>query len=163
MSEETSCKRCGQCCLQGGPALHKPDLYLLEEGQLSFDALTTVRRGELALQPMAQSPEPVSSEFVKLSGKNGSWCCLFYDEAAQGCSRYGHRPMACGLLDCTNTKPLLDIAGKDLLTRFDCIAEGDPLLPLVCEHEERCPCPDLSELIDLCQQGPLEEDRIALH
>jgi hypothetical protein len=54
--------------------------------------------------------------------------------------------MACGLLDCTDTGPLLAIAGQDLLTRFDCIAPDDPLLPLAREHEQLCPCPDMQTI-----------------
>jgi len=54
--------------------------------------------------------------------------------------------MACGLLDCADTGPLLAIAGQDLLTRFDCIAPDDPLLPLAHEHEQVCPCPDLQSI-----------------
>ena len=146
MSDAGNCKRCGTCCRQGGPALHGSDLELLRAGHLRLDDLITVRRGELAFQPLAASPEPVAHEFLKLTGRNGSWQCVFYDEATKGCGRYEHRPMACGLLDCTNTGPLLDIAGQDLLTRFDCIADDDPLLPLVHEYEQLCPCPDLQTI-----------------
>jgi len=160
VSGESRCKRCGQCCQQGGPALHGADLALLQSGQLTQEDLVTVRRGELALQPMAQTPEPVSSEFLKVSGKNGSWCCLFYNEAEKGCSRYGQRPVACGLLDCTNTGPLLAIAGKDLLTRFDCIATDDPLLPVVHEYEALCPCPALGEIARERQLGSLTPERL---
>lgn len=146
MSDAGNCKRCGTCCRQGGPALHGPDIELLRSGRLRPEDLITVRRGELAFQPLAASPEPVAHEFLKLTGRDGSWQCAFYDEKTKGCGRYEHRPMACSLLDCTNTGPLLDIAGQDLLTRFDCIDDDDHLLPLVREHEELCPCPDLNSI-----------------
>ncbi|WP_310599898.1 YkgJ family cysteine cluster protein [Desulfobulbus sp.] len=138
-----ACRRCGTCCLQGGPALHGPDLALIRAGWLHPDNLITVRRGELAVQPLAAGPEPVAREFLKLAGQGGSWCCLFYDGAAGGCRCYDHRPMACGLLDCADTGPLLAVAGQDLLTRFDCLEADDPLVPLMREHERTCPCPDL--------------------
>lgn len=160
MSEST-CRRCGQCCQQGGPALHGPDRQLLLSGYLRLDELITVRRGELALQPLGKGPEPVTGEFLKLKGKNGSWCCAFYDEAANGCNRYAHRPMACGLLDCTDTAPILALAGQDLLTRFDCLAADDPLLPLVREYEQLCPCPDLAGLRDALAQSPLPPEQLA--
>lgn len=146
MNATTTCKRCGTCCRQGGPALHGPDLELLRSGALHLDDLITVRRGELAFQPLAKRPEPVTHEFLKLKGQNGSWCCAFFDETSKGCLRYAHRPTACGLLDCTDTGPLLAIAGQDLLTRFDCLAADDPLLPLIKEHEHTCPCPDLATI-----------------
>ena len=144
MSAAAGCRRCGTCCRQGGPALHGPDLHLIRSGWLRPDDLVTVRRGELAVQPLAEGPEPVAREFLKLAGQGGTWCCLFYDETIRGCRRYDHRPMACGLLDCTDTGPLLAIAGQDLLTRFDCLEPDDPLLPLMREHEQACPCPDLA-------------------
>ncbi len=161
MSDAGNCKRCGTCCRQGGPALHGPDLELLRSGHLRPDDLITVRRGELAFQPLAASPEPVAHEFLKLTGRNGSWQCVFYDEATKGCGRYEHRPMACGLLDCTNTGPLLDIAGQDLLTRFDCIADDDPLLPLVRDHEAQCPCPDLLAVRQTIEPGAFTATRLA--
>lgn len=74
--------------------------------------------------------------------------------------RYGHRPMACGLLDCTDTAPILDIAGKDLLTRFDCIENDDPILPLVQEYENLCPCPDLQCIRKQLSLGELLTDQL---
>ncbi len=147
--------------MQGGPALHGPDAALLHAGYLHLEDLITVRKGELALQPLATGPEPVVSEFLKLKGKNGSWCCAFYEEENKGCSRYGHRPLACGLLDCNDTAALLAVAGQDLLTRFDCIAADDPLLPLVDEYEAFCPCPDLQAIRRQLAAGPLPEKRLA--
>ena len=139
----TDCRRCGTCCRQGGPALHTGDLELLRSGRLQIDDLVTVRRGELAFPPLGEQPEPVRHEFLKLRGTGASWCCLFYDEAGRGCSRYDDRPLACRVLDCRDTGALLELAGRDLLTRFDCLAVDDPLLPLVRQHEAECPCPGL--------------------
>jgi hypothetical protein len=126
--------------------LHGPDLDLIRSGRLRLDDLITVRRGELAIQPLASGPEPVAQEFLKLAGRGGTWCCTFYDATSNGCNRYEHRPMACGLLDCTDTGPLLAIAGQDLLTRYDCLDRDDPIRALIQEHEQVCPCPDLGTL-----------------
>lgn len=146
--------------MQGGPALHGPDLALLHAGQLRPEDLITVRQGELALEPLASEPAPVVNEFLKLAGKNGSWCCAFYDETNRGCSRYMHRPMACALLNCTDTEPLLALAGKDLLTRFDYVGSDDPMLPLLHEYEHLCPCPDLQSIRESLQAGALPEDQL---
>lgn len=158
--DEATCKRCGTCCHQGGPALHSADLELIRSGRLSVDDLITVRRGELAFQPLGKHPEPVGHEFLKLRGVGGSWCCLFYDEAGHGCSHYPDRPLACRLLDCHNTRALLDLVGRDLLTRFDCLDADDPLLPLAHQHEAESPCPDL-ETVRLQLLQP-KVDRTAL-
>ncbi|MEA2116001.1 MAG: YkgJ family cysteine cluster protein [Thermodesulfobacteriota bacterium] len=145
---KTSCNRCGSCCKQGGPALHTQDLNLVFSGTLHFEDLITVRRGELALQPLTDSLEPVIEEFIKLKGQGTDWCCRFFDHHAAACTIYAHRPLACGLLDCTHPDELLAIAGRDLLSRFELLAADDPLLPLVKLHEEHCPCPQLSKLTD---------------
>lgn len=40
---------------------------------------------------------------------------------------------------------MLAIAGRELLGRYDLIADNDPLLPLVRLHEQECACPDMVE------------------
>ncbi len=145
---KTACDRCGTCCRQGGPALHTGDRHLIELGVLGFEDLITVRRGELAFQPLADSPTPVAREFIKIQGQGSDWCCKFYDGNARECTIYENRPLACGLLDCTAPDALLAITGKDLLNRFDCIPGNDPLLPLVHLHERECPCPELDKVTD---------------
>ncbi len=143
---KTCCDRCGSCCKQGGPALHTQDKHLLDNGFLQREQLITIRQGELAFQPFSHTPEPVNNEFLKLAGSKGSWCCQFYDNDAAACTLYGNRPVACGLFDCTAPEALLAITGKHLLSRHDIIAQDDPMRPLVTEHEQRCPCPDLVNL-----------------
>jgi len=145
-TEKQTCDRCGSCCKQGGPALHSQDLVLVRSGSLTFEHLVTVRKGELAYQPLKESATPVVEEFLKLQGRSGSWCCRFYDETGKACTIYNHRPVACGLLDCTSPEALLAITGKDLLTRFDCMSIDDPLLLMVRQHEQECPCPDMTLL-----------------
>ena len=144
MVKKTSCDRCGACCLQGGAALHTQDLRLIQEKKLTYEDLVTVRQGELAFQPMASKAGPVTQEFLKLQGKPGSWSCKFYDDDFLRCSVYQDRPLACRVLECTAPEALLTITGKNLVTRFDCIDDDDPLLPLIKEHNTSCPCPDLS-------------------
>jgi len=146
MTDKQACDRCGSCCMQGGPALHRQDLDLVRSGVLRCEHLVTVRKGELAYQPLAESATQVIREFLKLQGRSGSWTCLFYDDVAKACTIYEQRPVACGLLDCTAPEALLAITGKELLTRFDCIGDDDPLLALVRRYEDGCPCPDMAEV-----------------
>lgn len=161
MSRTTPCQRCGTCCLQGGPALHSADMELLRAGHLHLDDLITIRRGELAFQPMSVKPEAVTQEFLKLKGKGGTWCCSFYDEDTKGCLRYEHRPQACRILDCRHEEPLLALVGQDLLTRFNCIDQDSPLLSMVQQHEEACPCPDLLDLGRAMENGGLPPESLA--
>ena len=152
-SRKTSCDACGSCCRQGGPALHSQDRGLVREGILRFEDLITVRKGELALQPLSDEPQEVTSEFLKLKGQGRDWCCCFYNFEAKGCTIYEHRPVACRLLDCTHPDELLAIAGRDLLNRLDLITEDDPLRPFVKLHEEHCACPPLDGLVDRLAAG----------
>lgn len=157
-SRKTQCDRCGTCCQQGGPALHTKDLPLVRNGVYGFEDLVTVRRGELAIAPLASEAEPVAEEFLKVQGNPGSWSCKFYDSQRSRCSMYTQRPLACRVLECSAPEALLTIAGKQLITRFDCIDQEDPLLPLIREHEQNCPCPDLHAIgKELAGQGDHRE------
>jgi len=148
MAEKQACDRCGSCCRQGGPALHRSDITLLHCGRLHRHHLVTIRKGELALQPFASRPTPVTDEFLKLQGRQGSWCCLFYDEPARACTIYEQRPVACGLFDCTAPEPMLAIAGRDLLTRYDCLDADDPMAELMHRHDLQFPCPDMATIAE---------------
>ena len=151
MPAENRCNRCGECCLQGGPALHTQDLELIRKGHIARHDLVTVRRGELALQPLQTSPQSVEQEFLKLRGNQGEWSCLHFDPDQSGCMIYEHRPLACRVLECTAPEPLLALAGKDLLSRFDLIAGSEAILPYIREHENRCACPSLQEIAELLE------------
>ena len=144
--QQTECKRCGICCQKGGPALHGQDLALVRGGQLPLGDLITIRRGELAYNPLSDRIEPVLAELVKIRGTGQEWCCCYYDPASKGCSIYGNRPMACGVLKCWQPEETLALVGQDLLRRLDILQEGDPLRPLVLEYELACPGPDMGEV-----------------
>ncbi|HDZ75978.1 MAG TPA: YkgJ family cysteine cluster protein [Desulfobacteraceae bacterium] len=140
-----ACDRCGTCCRQGGPALHIQDRHLVAPGFLEFDVLVTIRRGELARYPLSDRPEPVRQELIKIQGRGRDWSCRFLQAESWSCAIYDRRPLACRLLKCWAPDEVLAIAGRDLLGRYDLIADNDPLLPLVRLHERECACPDLVE------------------
>ncbi len=147
MTRKTACNRCGNCCRQGGPALHTEDRDLLRRGVLACDDLITIRRGELALAPLSGDPVRVEKEFIKIQGQQGRWCCRFFDDVTNQCRIYDHRPLACRVLECTAPGPLLALAGRDLLDRFHCGWPREPgLLALMRQQETLCPCPDLEKL-----------------
>lgn len=144
--QQTTCLRCGACCRKGGPALHGDDLPLVRDGHLPLANLITIRRGELAHNPLTDKIEPVARELVKIRGTGGHWCCCYYDAANKGCSIYGNRPVACGVLKCWQPEQILALVGQDLLGRLDILEEADPLRPYVLEYERLCPCPDMGEV-----------------
>ncbi len=146
MSIQNECKRCGTCCENGGPALHSQDLPLIEKGFLSFDNLITIRKGELVDDPVTKSIEPAKTEFLKIRGTKGSWACVFYDKKQNGCTIYSQRPSACGVLKCWDTKDILELAGKNLLSRLDIVKENNPLRQRLIEHETLFPLPDLKAI-----------------
>ena len=145
-SIKTGCDQCGSCCMSGGPALHSRDRELVLSGRLSLDDLITVRKGELVMLPLTEEPVASEGEFVKIQGVGSDWCCKIYSRNPYACTIYESRPLACKTLKCWDPEEILQLAGKDLLTRFDCIAEDDPLLPLVTLHNEQCPIPVFDEI-----------------
>ncbi len=136
---QTSCKRCGNCCSEGGPAFHLQDLPLLATGKIPLARLITVRRGELASSPIEKKLSPVATEFVKLSGKQGSWSCYYYEEGS-GCGIYSYRPQACRVLQCWDTREIISLMGRDLVGRKEILGMADPMLAAIAEHERLASC-----------------------
>ncbi len=142
MIEQTECRKCGSCCREGGPALHKGDLGLVRDGKIPISSLITIRKGELTHNPVMGDIQPAGVELVKIIGKGQQWECRYYDER-KGCAIYENRPRACVLLKCWDTKDILDLVEKETLGRLDILGPVDPLITAIKEHEHICPCPDL--------------------
>jgi Fe-S-cluster containining protein len=147
MPKQTQCKQCGTCCRKGGPALRREDIILVESGCPSQSQLITIRRGELAINPVSDRLEAVPVELVKIRGRAGGWTCLFFDEQANGCTIYSQRPKACRLLMCWEPESILKELYKDTITRKDLIKVGDPILSYIDRHEEECPAGTFARLI----------------
>lgn len=140
---QNTCLRCGTCCIQGGPALHRQDLDLVRSDRIALSRLITVRKGELAHNPKTGRVQTVRAELVKISGTGQDWRCGYYDEVHKGCGIYGHRPQACEVLKCWDTEEILGLVEQDLLSRLAILEADNPIVPLLIEHERICPCPDL--------------------
>ncbi|MFO7760898.1 MAG: YkgJ family cysteine cluster protein [Desulfobia sp.] len=147
LPETGECQRCGSCCRQGGPALHKEDLPLLREGHFSRDHLVTIRTGEPAYDPLTGKTSPVEQELIKITGRNFSWTCCFYDDEAGACSIYQYRPLECRLLKCWDTRELEKIIGRNTLVRKDLISPSDPVLNLLAAQDEQCPYNRINSLV----------------
>lgn len=143
---KTQCDGCGTCCRNGGPPLHGQDLQLINSGVLVFGDLVTVRLGEMVFSPMAALPAPAKTEWIKIQGAGGNWCCRFLNASSNSCTIYSHRPSSCRALKCWDTSEILAMEGRDLLTRSDLIDGNDPLLALVQLQGECCPVPDMEHI-----------------
>ncbi len=154
--EQTMCKKCGNCCKKGGPALHTQDLLLVKSGKIPVSSLITIRKGELANNPLTEKIQPTNVELVKIVGTGRQWDCCYYDEQS-GCTIYENRPFACRVLKCWDTEEILGLVEKDTLSRFDILDTDDPLIPVVMEHERICPCDDLGYV--QCNLGQLSDQQ----
>ena len=134
----------------------------LESSLLRPEHLVTIRRGEPVFSLAGVKPEPAVSEIIKLKGIGAEWTCLFFQQMESKCTIYQHRPLECSLLKCWDTADLEKVAGKNLLRRADLMAPGNPVLPYIATHEEKCSLDNLASLLALVnsrdsQQEALEE------
>jgi len=153
---EPQCKRCGQCCRKGGPALHTQDLPLIQDGTIPLADIVTLRAGEWVFDQPAQQVVPLDGEMLKIKGRDGSWTCLYLSPESNLCGMYASRPAECEALFCEDTAPLQAMYGKDRLRRADLLPEGHPLLELMAEHDRRCAPARMEELAKGAREGDHE-------
>ncbi len=132
------CKRCGDCCRNGGPALHTEDMSLIEDGTIPLSSIVTLRPGERVYDQPAQNILALDSEILKIKGRDGTWTCMFYSPEGRSCGMYDSRPAECEILFCRDIEPLAAMYDKDRLTRADLLPEGHPLHELIAEHDAKC-------------------------
>lgn len=142
---QEGCEGCGKCCRQGGPALHREDLDLVRSGKIPTTSLITIRKGELAHNPLTGSVQPVAVELVKITGTGRQWDCRYHD-VSKGCTIYQYRPLACRALKCWDTEEVLALVEKDTLSRMDILPVDHFVLPAIREQERICPCHGLQEI-----------------
>ena len=159
----SECKRCGTCCKKGGPAFHHADKILIEEGLIHSKYLYTIRKGEWAYDNIKQCLEPVSSDVIKIKGKNKSLTCIFFDEPQNACRIYENRPIECRALKCWDTKALEDLYAKKRLTRKDLISEIEGLWGLIKDHQERCNYNTIQKLVDALKSNMRDNERQKLN
>jgi Fe-S-cluster containining protein len=146
-NKQTSCNRCGCCCNEGGPALHGPDLEKIRSGKIPLSALITLRKGELAHNPVTGLLAAITAELVKLKGVGRAWSCCYFDQNEKRCTVYEHRPQACTVLKCWEPEALLAMVENDTLTRFDILLDDDPIRSRIHDHDHHFPCPDMAGLL----------------
>lgn len=149
----SECSRCGTCCLKGGPALHHEDKKILLAGYAGHQHLVTIRKGEMAFNPLRNILEPVKKELIKVKGKGDDWACYFYDEKEASCNIYENRFLECCLLKCWDTSEIISLIGKNTITRADIINPGDPIMKVIEEHEQECPFNEINALVSGLYSG----------
>ena len=142
------CKRCGTCCQKGGPVLHHEDKKILRSGHIGHKHLVTIRKGELARNPVNDLLEPVHQELIKVRGKGEDWTCCFYNEKESSCSVYEHRLLECRLLKCWDPSGLQSVIGRNTIIRADIINPDDPIFEVIKTHELECPYDEIETSID---------------
>jgi Fe-S-cluster containining protein len=158
---QKECRRCGTCCLKGGPALHSEDLALLQGNFLHKEDLITIRKGEPLLSLSGENVHPAPAEFFKVKGRDAEWTCIFFDRRKASCRIYDRRPLECSLLQCWDTAALEKVAGKNLLNRFDIIAPHDPVMPFIEAQEIECPLSILGHLIESVTREQVHPEAMA--
>jgi Fe-S-cluster containining protein len=142
------CKRCGTCCQKGGPVLHHEDKKILRAGHIGHKHLLTIRKGEVARNPVNDLLEPVHQELIKVRGKGEDWSCCFYNEKESSCSVYEHRLLECRLLKCWDPSEILSVIGRDTIIRADIINPDDPIIEVIKTHELECPYHEIENAVD---------------
>jgi Fe-S-cluster containining protein len=142
-----SCRRCGTCCRKGGPAFHLADRPLIEKGTIPLRQLFTIRKGERVKDPIRGVVRPVGTELIKIRGGENTWTCTFFNERNSSCRIYTDRPLECRLLKCWDTTDVEEMTARDRLTRRHLLEGVAGLWDLVTEHEARCSCEKLVEMM----------------
>ena len=159
---QAACKRCGQCCLRGGPVLVRRDAVLLEEGSLFPQALVCLRPGEWVRDDVRRALYQQPEERLKLAGAGGGrhpWRCQYLRmrEGRAECNAYRRRPAQCAALFCQDTASLEKLLAEDSpLSRAAALDALSRRLPprkeialwreVVAAHEEQNPVRPALEL-----------------
>ncbi|MDY0132467.1 MAG: YkgJ family cysteine cluster protein [Desulforegulaceae bacterium] len=142
------CKKCGKCCEKSGPTLHIEDKYLMVQGKIPPSDLVTLRKGETAFDPRENRAITLENELIKIKGKSKSWTCLYLDEESKLCSIYDSRPVECRILKCWDTKPIIAMMNKNLLTREVVFEKIEGLAQLIKEHDKKCSYDEIKYLLE---------------
>lgn len=151
---QNSCRRCGTCCRQGGPALHMEDRALVEGGAIRLTELVTLRQGEPARDNVSGGIIAAESDIIKIKSRARTTACRFFDDPENTCHIYTRRPLECRVLKCWDTREIRDLYHRDRLTRQMLLEGRHGLWDLVAEHQQTC---DYSRIGDLVRQADRQQ------
>lgn len=163
MTEQNECRRCGGCCLGGGPALHHDDIPLLDQGVLQTGQLLTLRRGEPAFDQPAGVVAPLPEEIIKLQYAPDGKACMHYRHEDQACVIYEQRPLECRLQACWDDSAISSAYDKGRIRRSDLLPPQSAALELARMHEEQCNFEELArKAADLFEKSGQEREAAIL-
>ena len=120
---------------------------MVDQGTLPASCLYTLRRGELARDPISGNLVELPTELIKLKGQNESWTCTFFATDDAQCRIYRHRPLECRSLKCWDTAEFEKNYSSDRLTRRDLLEKIPGLWELVTDHEMHCAYATIKKLV----------------
>jgi Fe-S-cluster containining protein len=149
MTSQNSCKRCGTCCLKGGPGLHLEDLDLVRSQKIKKSDLVLFRQGEPVWDNVQNKIILLNQELIKIrSVTSKDNACIYYDPLSKSCTIYAYRPLQCRVLKCWDTRDLEKVYGHKRLNRSMLIKQGTAMADLIAEHEKKCSVVDTACLIE---------------
>jgi Fe-S-cluster containining protein len=101
--------------------------------------LVCLRKGEPAFDPRLGATHPLERELVKIRGKDDGWECVYFRPSPTACAIYGHRPLECRSLSCTDTGEIFLAMDTPILTRADYVTRGSALEECIGGHESLFP------------------------
>lgn len=150
--EQTVCRRCGTCCEKGGPALHRRDQALVDDGCIPAKYLFTVRKGEPVHDNVKGNTLFAQTDIIKIKSKKGRTVCVFFNASIHGCEIYDDRPVECRTLKCWDTAAFEALYSKNRLIRRDLLSSVTGMWELILEHEARCSYHKVKSLVASIQK-----------
>lgn len=142
-----ACKRCGACCLKGGPVLHKEDSSLLSSNRLSPNVLVTIRKGEPVYHPTEDRLVELPLDIIKIRPKPQDAACIFFNAFEMSCDIYHDRPLECRAFRCWDTKEAEGLFLMDVLAREDIFPSNSSFIDLIKAYDQRFPPKEIFSMI----------------
>ncbi|MFP4476314.1 MAG: YkgJ family cysteine cluster protein [Desulfatibacillaceae bacterium] len=159
---QKACRRCGTCCARGGPALHKQDVSLVEDGVVSPRDLVTVRHGEPVFDFGKNRYVPLQGEIIKIRGGDAGWACRFHHPEKRACAIYSRRPSECAAMKCWDTSEIEAMYAKGRITRLELLSRESDLLAFMARHDRRCSYARLGRLVRMLEEPDAEKAQAAI-
>ncbi len=147
------CRQCGTCCRKGGPAIHREDKKLLENGYIPLSYLFTIRKDEPVYDNVQGCIISAPADIIRIKSRESSTTCVFFNPEFNNCNIYPKRPLECRMLECWNTRSIEEIYDKGRLSRQELLANTHHINDLVEYHENRCAYLIIKKLIHQLNQG----------